>query len=44
MSVSAKVILLVGHDKTLHCHNPIFTHGIFSGVGTQNGTARTEPA
>jgi hypothetical protein len=26
------------------CHNPIFTHGIFSGVGAQNGTARTEPA
>uniref|UniRef100_A0A2N9HZR2 Uncharacterized protein n=1 Tax=Fagus sylvatica TaxID=28930 RepID=A0A2N9HZR2_FAGSY len=22
-----------------NCHNPIFTHGIFSGVGTQNGTA-----
>ena len=27
-----------------YCHNPIFTHGIFSGVGTQNGTARAEPA
>ena len=27
-----------------NCHNPIFTHGIFSGVDTQNGTARTEPA
>ena len=27
-----------------NCHNPIFTHGIFSGVGTQNGTARTKPA
>ena len=26
------------------CHNPIFTHRIFSGVGTQNGTARTKPA
>ena len=26
------------------CHNPIFTHRIFSGVGTQNETARTEPA
>ena len=26
------------------CHNPIFTHRIFSGVGTQNGTARAEPA
>jgi hypothetical protein len=26
------------------CHNPIFTHGIFSGVGAQIGTARTEPA
>ena len=24
-----------------YCHNPIFTHGIFSGVGAQNGTART---
>jgi hypothetical protein len=27
-----------------NCHNPIFTHGIFSGVGTQNETARTKPA
>ena len=27
-----------------NCHNPIFTHGIFSGVGTQNRTARTELA
>jgi hypothetical protein len=27
-----------------NCHNPIFTHEILSGVGTQNGTARTEPA
>ena len=26
------------------CHNPIFTHRIFLGVGTQNGTARAEPA
>ena len=26
------------------CHNPIFTPGIFSGVGTQNETARTKPA
>ena len=26
------------------CHNPIFTHGIFSGVGTQNETAQTKPA
>ena len=26
------------------CHNPIFTHGIFLGVGTQNETTRTEPA
>uniref|UniRef100_A0A2N9FEF2 Retrotransposon gag domain-containing protein n=1 Tax=Fagus sylvatica TaxID=28930 RepID=A0A2N9FEF2_FAGSY len=25
------------------CHNPIFTPGIFSGVGAQNGTARTRP-
>ena len=24
-------------------HNPIFTPGIFSGVGTQNDAARTEP-
>uniref|UniRef100_A0A2N9HV43 Uncharacterized protein n=1 Tax=Fagus sylvatica TaxID=28930 RepID=A0A2N9HV43_FAGSY len=27
-----------------NCHNPIFTHEIFSGVGTQNGTTQTEPA
>ena len=27
-----------------NCHNPIFTHGIFSGVGTQNEAARTKPA
>jgi hypothetical protein len=27
-----------------NCHNPIFTHGIFSGVGMQNGTAWTELA
>ena len=26
------------------CHNPIFTHRIFSDVGTQNGTARAEPS
>jgi hypothetical protein len=26
------------------CHNPIFTQGIFSGIGTQNGTAQIEPA
>ena len=26
------------------CHNPIFTHGIFPGVGTQNEKARTKPA
>ena len=26
------------------CHNPIFTHGIFSGVGTQNEAARTKSA
>jgi hypothetical protein len=26
------------------CHNPIFSHGILSGVGAQNGTGRTEPA
>ena len=25
-------------------HRSIFTHRIFSGVGTQNGTARAEPA
>ncbi len=23
------------------CHNPIFTHGILSGVGVQNETARS---
>ena len=27
-----------------NCHNPIFTHGIFSGVDTQNEAARTKPA
>jgi hypothetical protein len=27
-----------------NCHNPIFSHGILSGVGAQNGTARAEPA
>ena len=27
-----------------NCHNPIFTSGIFSGVSTQNETARTKPA
>jgi hypothetical protein len=27
-----------------NCHNPIFTHGIFSGVGTQNEAARTKSA
>ena len=27
-----------------NCHNPIFTHRIFSDVGTQNGIARTELA
>jgi hypothetical protein len=27
-----------------NCHNPIFTPGIFPGIGAQNGTARTEPA
>jgi hypothetical protein len=26
-----------------NCHNPIFIPGIFSGVGMQNETARTEP-
>ena len=26
------------------CHNPIFTHGIFSGISMQNETTRTEPA
>jgi hypothetical protein len=26
------------------CHNPIFTPGIFSGVGTQNEAARTKSA
>jgi hypothetical protein len=28
----------------VECHNPIFTLGIFSGVGTQNEAARIEPA
>jgi hypothetical protein len=27
-----------------NCHNPIFTHGIFSGVGTQNKAVRTKSA
>ena len=27
-----------------HCHNPIFTHRIFSGVGARNEAARTKPA
>ena len=27
-----------------NCHNPIFTHRIFSGVGTQNETTRAKPA
>ena len=27
-----------------NCHNPIFTHRIFSGVGMQNKTTRTEAA
>jgi hypothetical protein len=27
-----------------NCHNPIFTPGIFSGVGTQNEAARTKSA
>jgi hypothetical protein len=27
-----------------NCHNPIFTPGIFSGVGTQNEAARTKLA
>jgi hypothetical protein len=26
------------------CHNPIFTHGIFSGAGTQGGATRIQPA
>uniref|UniRef100_A0A2N9F2Z2 Uncharacterized protein n=1 Tax=Fagus sylvatica TaxID=28930 RepID=A0A2N9F2Z2_FAGSY len=34
---------LLGEDDHADCHNSIFTHGIFSGVGTQNGTARTKP-
>jgi hypothetical protein len=36
-----------GHSNTNatppRCHNPIFTPGIFSGVGAQNKTARTKP-
>ena len=35
--------LLGYHGMSSLCHNPIFTHGIFSGVGTQNGTAWTRP-
>jgi hypothetical protein len=31
-------------QKRGNCHNPIFTHGIFSSVNTQNETARTQPA
>jgi hypothetical protein len=27
-----------------NCHNPIFTHGIFSGIDTQNEAARTKSA
>jgi hypothetical protein len=27
-----------------NCHNPIFTHGIFSGAGTQGGATRIQPA
>ena len=38
------VDVIVSHAQGHGCHNPIFTHRIFSGVGTQNGTARTEPA
>ncbi len=30
-------------DTDDECHNPIFTPGIFSGVGAQNGTARATP-
>jgi hypothetical protein len=26
-----------------NCHNPIFTHGIFSGAGTQGGATRIQP-
>jgi hypothetical protein len=29
-------------NATADCHNPIFTPGIFSSVGTQNETARTK--
>ena len=31
-------------DEGNHCHNPIFTPGIFSGVDTQNEIARTKLA
>jgi hypothetical protein len=31
-------------QKRGNCHNPIFTPGIFSGVGTQNEVARTKSA
>ena len=32
-----------GEMKLRSCHNPIFTLGIFSGVGMQNETTRTKP-
>ena len=35
---------ILGLTPLRGCHNPIFTHGIFSSVDTQNETARTEPA
>jgi hypothetical protein len=39
------VIIPIGLDGLCEtCHNPIFTHGIFSDVDTQDEAARTEPA
>ena len=34
---------LYGRVSGCMCHNPIFTPGIFSGVGAQNRTAQTRP-
>ena len=43
--LSAKFrIVKICLEEVYDCHNPIFIHGIFSGVDTQNGTARTELA
>ena len=39
-----KQITCLACPATYVYHNPIFTRGIFSGVGTQNETIRTKPA